>query len=214
MEKIFKILLILHITGGIIGLITGSIIMAAKKGDKRHKLLGKIFSIAMLIAAISSLIMAYLHPNYFLFIIGIWTTYMILTGNRALAFKQKEITFGWQDYTVSGIMLLFATGFISFGIINLIGGFEFGIVFLVFGGLSLLMVFQDYKNFKGQTKFKNNWLMVHLQRMIGAYIASATAFMVVNNKWLPSVVAWLLPGAILVPFIFKWVRKYGILKKT
>jgi uncharacterized membrane protein len=213
MEILFNTLLVLHVTGGMSGLLIGSYIMAAKKGDKRHKLLGKFFSLAMLSAALSSLIMAYLHPNYFLFIIGVWTTYMIITGNRALAFKQTEMQVGWKDYVTTSIMLLFALGFIIFGVMNVITGYSFGIVFLVFGGLSLLMVLQDYKHFKKRVKFKNNWLVLHFQRMVGAYIASATAFMVVNNKWLPSVVAWLLPGAILTPFIFKWVKKYGVLKK-
>ncbi len=210
MKTLFTILLIIHVTGGTCGLLTGSIIMCLKKGDKRHKLLGKIFAYAMLATSLVSLPMAYLHPNYFLFIIGVWTTYMVLTGYRALHFKTKGTVFNWKDYSLTGSMLLFGLGFIGFGAFNLIQGVGFGIVFLVFGGLSLLMVYQDYKAFKDHVKFKNNWLLVHLQRMIGAYIASATAFLVVNNKVLPPVIAWLLPTLILVPFIVKWSKKYGI----
>jgi type IV secretory pathway component VirB8 len=46
--------------------------------------------------------------------------------------------------------------------------------------------------------------------MIGAYIASITAFLVVNNTILPGVVAWLLPTAVLVPVLIKWSRKYAV----
>jgi len=51
-------------------------------------------------------------------------------------------------------------------------------------------------------------LVTHLQRMIGAYIASLTAFLVVNNTILPGVIAWLLPSVLLVPFIMAWSKKY------
>jgi hypothetical protein len=44
--------------------------------------------------------------------------------------------------------------------------------------------------------------------MIGAYIASITAFLVVNNTILPSLVAWLAPGVLLTPLIFYWINQY------
>ncbi len=211
MELLFKLLLIIHVTGGMIGLLIGSIIMCLKKGDKRHRLLGKIFAIAMLSAAIPSLMLAYLHPNYFLFIIGIWTIYMTLTGYRALRFKKEQkANYQWFDFLISGGMFCFALIFLALGIFNLIRHNSFGVVFVVFSGLALLMVYQDSVFYRGKSKFKNNWLIVHLQRMIGTYISSATAFLVVNNTFLPAVLAWLLPTVILVPFIVKWSKKYGI----
>jgi len=75
------------------------------------------------------------------------------------------------------------------------------------------MVYQDFRNYKSQNSIKNFWLLVHIQRMIGSYIAAATAFLVVNNTILPGIVAWLLPTVILVPLIFKWSNKYKITSK-
>lgn len=211
MELLVKFLLIVHVTGGMIGLLIGSLVMYLKKGDKRHRLLGKIFAITMLSAATSALILAYLNPNYFLFIIGVWTIYMILTGYRALSFKKEQkANYRWFDFLISGGMFCMALIFLTLGVLNLLRGNLFGVVFVVFSSLALLMVYQDRMFYRGKSKFKNNGLIIHLQRMIGTYIASATAFLVVNNTFLPAVMAWLLPTVVLVPLIMKWSKKYGI----
>jgi len=79
---IFKIVLILHIVGGTFGLLTGSINIARKKGDKNHKRIGKLFYVSMLTAVISSLVLSYLNPNYFLFMVGLFTLYMVVSGQH------------------------------------------------------------------------------------------------------------------------------------
>jgi uncharacterized membrane protein len=213
MNTIFKILLILHIAGGSIGLLTGTISIIRKKGDKAHKFTGKVFFYGMLTAGVSSLALSIIHPNYFLFIVGIFTIYMVGTGQRYLQLKkllqgQKPMSI---DYILTYGMLIASVVFIGFGIYLLIRQQSFGTVFLAFGVLSLRMVRVDIKNYKGKAVSKNYWLTTHLQRMLGAYIASATAFAVVNNpKVLPDAVVWLLPTAIVLPLIIKWTKKYMV----
>lgn len=206
---IFKILLITHIACGGASLILGLIQLIIKKGDKRHKLIGNIYFFVMLTAALVALPMSYLHPNYFLFIIGVFTSYMLLTGKRYLKKKtNSEIRF--IDWALTFLMLFFGIAFFGFGVYNIVEANYFGIVLLVFGSISILFVIQDFKNFKGKSKIKNYGLTTHLQRMIGSYIASATAFLVVNNKILPDVFVWLLPTILIVPLIIKWTRKYKV----
>jgi uncharacterized membrane protein len=210
--ELFKILLILHVTGGGFSLLVGTYILFIKKGDKRHKLLGNVYFYSMLTAALVSLPMAILHPNYFLFIVGIFTAYMLLSGRRYLQIKHLDHV-KTTDWSLALVMLIFGTTFIGFGIYNIIYGYYFGIVFLVFGMISLLFVYQDYVNYKGKSKFKNYWLTTHIQRMMGSYIASVTAFLVVNNTILNSTIAWLLPTVILTPLIILWTKRNIILKE-
>lgn len=206
---LFNILLILHILCGGISLAVGVFILFSKKGDKRHKFIGNIYFYTMLITALIAIVMTCLHPSYFLFITGIFTAYMVLTGKRYL--KKKKITDVTPfDWVLTLIMLLFGAAFITFGCYIIIKPSYFGIVLVVFGGISLLFVRQDYINFKGKSKVKNFGLVTHLQRMIGSYIAACTAFFVVNNTLLPGVIAWLLPTLLLVPLIIKWSRKHEI----
>jgi uncharacterized membrane protein len=216
MDIFFKIFLVLHILGGSMGLITGTTNVIRKKGDKKHKLTGKIFSYGMFTAGFSSLILSILHPNYFLFIVGVFTIYLVGTGNRylhlkMLASEQKPAIVDWA-LTIG--MLLSGIIFIVLGILSLIKGNNFGIVFIVFGFLGLRFVKADFNNYKGKVKEKNYWLLVHLQRMTGGYIAATTAFLVVNFQYIPiaipSAVVWLLPTIIFTPLITMWTRKYMV----
>jgi len=209
--EIFKILLAIHIVGGSISLLLGLYILLTKKGNKIHKKVGKIYFISMLTASIIAMPMSYLHPHYFLFIISIFTSYMLLTGTRYLAKKSIE-DINKIDWSITASMLIFSLAFIIFGINLLIKSNTFGVVFLVFGSISMLFVRQDWINYTGKSKMKNYFLTTHIQRMMGSYIASCTAFLVVNNTILPSVIAWLLPTIILSPLISFWTKKYFIKK--
>lgn len=207
--NLFQLLLSIHILSGTISLILGLYLMAAKKGTRLHKKTGRVFFYAMLLSAIIALPMSYLHPSYFLFLIGFFTIYMLLTGVRYLKIREpKDVQV--IDWILTAGIFLFALFFVSTGIRNLITGNSFGTVFLVFGSLGWLFAYQDFKNYRGRSGIRNFNLTTHLQRMTGSYIASSTAFLVVNNTFLPAALAWLLPTLLIVPLIIRWTRKYKI----
>lgn len=216
MESIYNVSLILHIVSGAVGLLTGFVNIFRKKGDKNHKLVGKLFSYSMLTTGFTSLLLSVIHPNYFLFIVGVFTLYLVGTGYRYIYFKMRNNDAKPKslDYLITYTMLITGALFSIFGIWNIIYSNFFGIVFLMFGGISLGFVRADLKNYKGTSNVKNFWLTAHLQRMTGAFIAALTAFLVVNAKYFPDFIPlaffWMLPTAILVPFIVKWSRKYKI----
>lgn len=219
MNALFTVFLTLHIIGGAVGLFTGTINLVRKKGDRKHKLIGRLFVYGMLTAGVSSLVLSFIHPNYFLFIVGVFTIYLVFTGNRYLRLRMLGSNQRPKplDWTVTIAMLLTGFLFVGLGIEHLFEKSNFGIVFIVFGLLGLRLVIADFKNYKGQICAKNYWLLSHLQRMVGAYIAAATAFLVVNAdyfpKQIPSLVYWLLPTAILFPLIISWTRKYRVENK-
>jgi uncharacterized membrane protein len=216
MDILFKSFLTLHIIGGTAGLFTGTINLVRKKGDKNHKLIGKIFAYSMLTAGFSSFVLSILHPNYFLFMIGVFTIYLVGTGYRYINLKmlggdQRPTTLDW---IITIGMLLAGLLFMGLGIRHVLAQNNFGIVFIVFGAIGLRSVKTDFDNYKGKLKTKNYWLLAHLQRMTGGYIAATTAFLVVNANYspivLPSVIVWLLPTVILTPLIFVWIKKYEV----
>lgn len=205
--NIYTIFLALHIAGGTIGLSSGSLVLALKKGSARHVKMGTIYFWSMLTAALTSFILAVMHPNYFLFIVGVFSAYLVLTGKQYISMRNLSSP-NRVAWLVTIGMLIFSLLFIGLGIYLLNHNNTFGMVPIVFGFISLLMVFQDYRNYTGKAAIRNFWLTTHLQRMTGGYIASATAFLVVNNSFMPEVVAWLLPTVILTPLIFYWTGKY------
>ncbi|CAM4117021.1 hypothetical protein EWU23_03295 [Cytophagaceae bacterium 50C-KIRBA] len=212
MKEVFFILLCLHIAGGGLGLLMGTLILFLRKGDRNHRKLGLLFYGGMCLAGATSLVMAVLHPNYFLFIVGIFTLYMNLSAKRYLRFKKKGQEAQLLDYVISTFMLVFGIVFIAFGIYLLVQAKNFGIVFLVFGSIGLRFVWQDYQFQQSGYSIRLAWLSQHIQRMMGTYIASLTAFLVVNSSifphFIPSFVFWLLPGFIVGPLIGRFVKKY------
>jgi uncharacterized membrane protein len=214
MESITTPLLILHITGGALGLICGTINLLRRKGDKLHRLAGKIFVNAMLLAGFSAIALSILNPNYFLTIVGVFTLYMIGTGYRYILLRLRDID---NDPKVLDRLLTYGMGlagvlFVALGTKALTDGNTFGIVYIVFGLIGLLFVRTDLINYRGQSKERNYWLLAHLQRMTGGYIAALTAFLVVNSdslpSFIPSIAYWLLPTAVLTPLIVRWSRQY------
>jgi uncharacterized membrane protein len=218
MKTIFEIFLITHIISGSLGLLTGILNVIAKKGTKEHRIIGKAFFYSMLTAGLSSLVLSTINPSLFMFMVGIFTIYMVGTGKRYLHLKmlnenQKPKIIDW---ILTITMMLVSIIFIGFGVLSLLKSNLFGLVFSTFGSIGLLFVRHDIKNYTGKSYLLNYWLSEHLQRMIGAFIASTTAFLVVNAKYLPDyiplILYWLLPTIIFTPLIIKWANKYEIRK--
>lgn len=210
-ESLFNVLLGLHILGGTVGLICGTLIFSLQKGSKTHRILGKLFIPGMLLAGFTSLFMAIIHPNTFLFMVGIFTIYLVGTGARAISSKSPLANHALDrllqlGMVVSGLSL----GYL--GTVGVINGNNFGIVYIVFALIGLLMVMQDFRNSKSQNPSKKTYLSLHLQRLGGGFIASTTAFLVVNftelPDWLPVWVLWLLPTLLISPLISHYSKKY------
>ncbi len=207
---LFNIILALHIISGSLGLLLGTIIMLRKKGDRIHKLTVKIFTLAMVSTGLSAFYLSFVHPNLFLFIMGIFTIYLSISGYRMIRLKkvhqgQKTQLF---DTILSSVMFLCSLIFFYIGIKYLIAKVVFGIVFALFGMVSLRLCYIDYKVYTRKITDKMFGIKNHIGRMTGAYIAACTAFLVVNNTFLPPVLAWSLPGIIGGIFINRSLRKF------
>ena len=209
MENIIEIFIYIHAFFGGVGLITGIASIVVKKGRLNHKRLGKWFSWSMIISSAISLVIARMpnHINTFLFLIGIFTIYMVLAGNRALTFKSiKKTKANLTDKLVSGSMAFSALLMIGFGINGLINGYSHSILFLFFGIIGLFLPYGDYKLFKSTLENRKLWLINHLSRMLGALIASVTAFIVAgmhqDTLW-----AWITPSVLGTAYIIYWIKK-------
>ena len=215
-EVIIQLFLYLHIVTGGISLLTGLFNIIRRKGDGLHKRIGRIFFISSIIMSLSALLLSWLNPNAMLFIIGIFTFYMTMTGQRAIRKKAIHKEESKIDWVFAIGMFLTVVVFFVLGVKNLLQQNMMGIVFIAFGLIGLLFVRTDLRVLRNQSRFVNPGMLNHIQRMTGSFIASCTAFLVVNFSNLPfsfpPVIAWLLPTAILVPFIFRWSNQRGIVK--
>jgi len=82
-------LLILHILGGTIGLLSGAFALAVRKGSRLHRASGNVFTIAMLTLASSALALAIMKSQRGNVVGSILTFYMIATA--WLAGRRRDI---------------------------------------------------------------------------------------------------------------------------
>lgn len=209
MEQIIKIAIYIHAFFGGIGLLCGFGIMIAKKGTFLHKRLGNWFSYGMIISCSISIPICCLpkHENIFLFLIGLFTIYLVLSGNRALTFKSKnKLKPAIIDYIISITMVISSLIMIVVGIIGQIQNSSNSLLFLIFGGVGFYTSIRDFRFYKNYKIQKQLWLKAHIGKMMGAFIASVTAF-IVAALGIGSLIGWILPSIIGTLIIVYWNRK-------
>src|SRR4051794_3100754 len=74
-------LVVIHICGAVIGLLSGTLAMIFRKGSSLHRLAGNIFVISMIVMASSAAYIAqFLHPIRINVIAALLTLYLVVTG--------------------------------------------------------------------------------------------------------------------------------------
>lgn len=203
------ILLILHVSGGMTALIAGLIPMFAQKGGKLHVTGGRIYLWAMWVVVFSSLPLALIKMNLFLGTIGIFTGYMVYTGNRAAQRKspvptsRMDLIVMWATMLVSIVMV----GMAVFLAVGMEGRWPMGLILGTFGVFCFVLTSQDWRHTIHPERYaKKSWLLLHIGRFGGAYIATFTAFVVTNVTFLPGLLLWLGPGIIGGMIVGRTVR--------
>ena len=205
--------LVFHIAAGFLSLFVGGALMLMRKGDADHRRLGRIFALAMAGVTASALALTALRPNAFLLTIALFSGYLTLTGWEAIARRRSVSTPWWRALRLWGPPLggaATAIAMIALAGIEAWSGHEARAIILgAFGAGLAAMTGRDLATArtggpKGQARTAR-----HLQRMIGAWIASLTAFAVVNLNFLPDLVVWLGPTALISPLIGFWTRRYA-----
>lgn len=203
-QELVHTIILIHAVFGGIALLSGSIAIIVKKGSTIHKKMGSIFFYAMLLSAIIAMFVAVLpkHESPFLFAIGIFSNYFIITGFRALRFRKAILNLK-IDKLISIIMCV--TGILMIVLPLIING-SINIVLAVFGIIGAVLSYRDLLLYQNREKLKNGWLKLHIGKMMGGYIAAVTAFVVVNN-YFSGIFGWFIPTIFGVPYIIYWFKK-------
>ena len=212
MEQFIKVTLFLHAVSGGIALVSGILAIITKKGGKQHILSGKVYFWSMLSVIVSGLIVGMYRGNVFLQTIAVFSFYMAFTGKRVLRYK-KEAKPELIDWAFNILSMLVGFSMLALAVKELIRiGFA-GVapMLVVFGGLLTWMTLQDLVAMRKKKSEKGAWLLTHISRMGGSFIATSTAFLLVNIRFEPSWIMWLLPTVIGTPLLIstskKWKKK-------
>lgn len=211
-------MLIIHIISGFLALACGAVAIATKKGKGVHVKTGRIYFWSMILVAVTAFYLSIVNMIPFLFLIAVLSFYLTWSGYKAIHWKNKMLPklIFWFDAVVIHLVALFGILMI---ILSLLSWFEIHvnaaitslrIVLLVFGiGTTIFAVEDLILFYRKNPSSKFLWMYTHIGRMLGAYIATLTAFLVVNGEFFPSpLIAWLGPTVIGTPLIFYWIKKY------
>lgn len=213
----YSLILTLHIFSGFTALLIGLLPMFTAKGSPRHVLSGKVYFWAMFGVFLTSSSMFFFKPDelMFLLLIGIFSFYLTFTGARAVRYKRAGGKIAGLDWAVAVLVAgaaLLMEGMAIWSMVN--GATGMAILYGVFGTICAINAFRDLYRFY---RFQNNignfdrqaWLYLHISRMGGSYIATFTAFCVVNNALIPvpALVVWLAPGIIGGIIVGRNIRK-------
>ncbi len=200
-----------HIAAGSIALFVAPGAMLTVKGGRWHRRWGRVYVWAMGVVAVTALALATFRPNLFLALVAVFSFYLAFIGQRSIARRRlapgrRATALDWGGAVVAG------TGGVGLLLYALLprGGGRPGLwpVALVFGLVGLLLAGREVRSFWRPATDPRAWWYRHMGNMLGAYIATVSAFSVVNLTVLPPIVRWLWPTAVGVPLIVLWIRHY------
>ena len=207
MDKLFRIILWVHIPFGAVALVIAPLAMITAKGGVWHRRWGKIYFWAMAGVSVSALVMCWLQTGLFMFLIAIFSFYLALTGYSALRRKKPTDRASALDWCAAIALLMAGTGLLVTCLLTTDPSKRW--VRGIFGGISLLFGLSDIRQLLKPPLRDRAWWFSHMTRFLGAYIATVTAFSVVNFQFLPYSWRWLWPTAIGIPGILLWRRYYA-----
>jgi uncharacterized membrane protein len=82
--------LLVHIIGGMIGFLSGTVALVARKGARLHRWSGDVFVVSMLVMSASGASLALMRSQRFNFLGGVLTFYLVATAWLTLQRKEKE----------------------------------------------------------------------------------------------------------------------------
>src|SRR5437763_14327230 len=179
-------ILLVHICGGTLGLLSGTAAMSFRKGSLRHVLAGKVFVVSMLTLAAAAVYLAILKHQTPNVVGGLLTFYLITTAWLTARRRDGETSrFDWV-----ALLIPLAIGIFNWvyglkvlrGGANSVDGVPVGMM-LFMGSICLLAAAGDVRMLVGGGVLGAKRIARHLWRMcFGLFIAAGSFFLGPSNR--------------------------------
>jgi hypothetical protein len=217
---LYTIILIAHVIFGTSSLLSGLGAMIVKKSRGLHSNFGSIYYWSMILTSVTALVLTILKFNSFLMAVGVFSLYLTYTGKVSIDnWRRSEPwsynIFQWLPSMIGFIVSIWMISWPVYLMVN--SGKVFVPVLGVFGIILLLNTIQDHLLLrKSENRMPKNrkFLIQHIGKMGGSYIAASTAFLVNNVSIDPGWIMWILPsvvGSLLIAYsISSWRKKLNL----
>lgn len=234
LNLIYQASLVLHIAGGSVGLLLFWLPMLSRKGSAEHRRSGSWYSKAMMLVAISALVLAAVllvdpiaakalgfsdsarQAQFFvqtrlsaLFLaqLAVLLFVNLHFGSWVLRVRAQRELLRTAEHLVPLFMLLMIS--VLSGVMGLVHN---KILLPGFAVLGLFTAISNWRYLFSATVPVRGWLLAHVRNIIPSGIAAYTAFFVVGaSDWVGEsqwrLLPWVLPGVIGSAVIFYYTRK-------
>ncbi len=205
--------LTVHIAAGSGAFVLAPLALVTAKGGKAHRLWGKIYFWCMTVVAATALVMAIYLPVLFLALVAIFSFYATFAAYRVLgqkdAWKGASVVRG-LDWLAAILCFAASLTLVLLGAARPEFVQNLRIPAIVFGAVGMRISGRSIWRFTHPPAEKMFWWYVHLQGMIGSYIAAWTAFSLVTIGPLLHGVWWLwiVPISVGIPAIVATTAYY------
>jgi uncharacterized membrane protein len=206
--------LVLHISGGIVGILAGTAAMSFRKGSPRHALAGKVFVVAMLTLGASAVYLALVKHQLGNVLGGTFAVYLVATAWATARRGDRET--GIFDWAAMLIPLLVGLALLILGLEVVYGhakspkGVPIGMYF-VMGSVMLLAAAGDIRMLLRGGVFGSKRVVRHLWRMcLGFFIATGSFFLgqqQVFPAWLRGSSVLFIPATLPLLLLIFWLLR-------
>jgi uncharacterized membrane protein len=200
-----RALLGLHVAAGATAFVFAPLALATRKGGRAHRRWGKVYFWAMLIVAVSAIVLSAYRPILFLALVAVFSFYAAFYAYRVLGMKDlvRGGKAGWLDWFAAAVTIVCSLALAGFGIFRPAMVSNMGVVPVIFGLLGTSLGARRIYGFLHPPSDRMFWWYEHLQGMIGSYIAAWTAFSAVTlSRFIGTTwIVWLWPTVVGVPAI-------------
>lgn len=209
-------LLVLHISGGITGILSGAVAMCFRKGGRGHVVAGQVFVIAMLCMSGVGAYMAFMKSQTGNVMGGVMTFYMVSTAWMTARRRNGETSiFDWGAFVVA---LAFGVVAVTFGLEAVHSQTEYPpAVYFIWASVALLSATGDVRMLmRGGVFFGAQRIVRHLWRMsLGLFIATGSFFLGQQKVFpasLRGLKVWFLPAFLPLLLMIFWLVRVWFTK--
>lgn len=178
-------LLVMHIGGSLIAIVSGWVSILAKKGGKLHRRAGIVFFFAMFVAAaVGAAVAPFMQTAQWTnTVAGLFTIYMITTSWSAVRRRDAGVT-RFERVAIAAPLAIVAMSFAAGTGLRLGSGSPSALY--VFGAVSALAAVYDYKTIRKGSLVGARRTARHLWRMSAALIIATASYFVGQPKFVPA----------------------------
>jgi hypothetical protein len=214
----YSSLLIFHICGALVGLLSGTAALIFRKGFRYHRAAGNVFFLSMLVMSASgAAIAAFIKPNMGNVFGGVVTFYLVATGWLTVLRKEKET--GLAEFGLLLVALAAGAGGLTYGweAAHSATGLKEGYPpapYIIFGCLSSLSAASDVRMLIRGGVSGPARIARHLWRMCVAFLIAALSFFLGKQQHFPQAIRGSqilnVPMILILIIMIYWLVRVGV----